>query len=388
MANKKENTSVIKREGDKSRIYCQEDYAQELYDKMYGLEVVSKDVRNGDILRVINFNISENKTEIEAVCENLTTAYFTFAKERKYFEIFGLDEEGFINWVESGNSEEFLKENKVYIQFENAITCKGSLYQAHLKTIMREFKAQIGKPTAAYSAKVISKNDGGFLVEVQGVKAFLPGSLAAANKIVDFDSFIGKEVFVMVEDYLKTSDIFVVSYKKYLSHILPSKLGELERNQSMKGSVTGTSKFGIFVEFDDIFTGLLHTAEMSPSTLERFNAGQYKSGESIEAWLKDIRDNKLILTETDPSIRQSEFEAFKEKIEGNVKEATIVAIKSHGALMEVEKGVLGLLPVKEMRKNKKRLAVGETLEVFVKRVDASTGKIYLTMNDEHVTTEA
>jgi ribosomal protein S1 len=70
-----------------------------------------------------------------------------------------------------------------------------------------------------------------------------------------------------------------------------------------------------------------------------------------------------------------------------MKEATIVSIKAHGALMEIEKGILGLLPVKEMKKYRKRLNVGESLEVFIKKVDTSTGKIYLTMNDEHIATE-
>jgi ribosomal protein S1 len=385
---RKENTTVIKRPGDTSKIYCQEDYAQELYDKMYGTEIIKKDIVNGEIARVTEFKVSSSDSkEIVALCDNFLSLYFNFSKERKYFSILGFDEETFIRWITAPEHKSYLRENKIFIQVENIDAGKGSLYQAHLKTIIREFREQIVKPTSAYVARIVDKNQGGFLVEVQGIKAFLPGSLAAANKIVDFDSYIGKELLVMIEDYLKTSDIFVVSYKKYLDHVLPGKLGELERNQRMTGTITGTSKFGIFVEFDDIFTGLLHTAEMSPDTLEKFTTGQFKSGQEIESWLKDIRDNKLILTENDPSIRQNEYEIFKEKIEGNMKEATIVSIKAHGALMEIEKGILGLLPVKEMKKYRKRLNVGESLEVFIKKVDTSTGKIYLTMNDEHIATE-
>jgi len=264
---------------------------------------------------------------------------------------------------------------------------RGSLYQAHLRTILYEFKNQILKPTLAYVAKITGKNQGGFMVEVQGIKAFMPGSLAAANKIMNFDSYIGKEVYVMIEDYLQASGMFVVSYKKYLDHILPSKLADLERNQSLTGTVTGSSKFGIFAEFEEIFTGLLHTAEMGSETLDKFNNREIRQGDKIEVWLKDIKDNKLILTEVDPSIRQNEMEEFRDKVEGNMKESVIVSIKPHGALMEIEKGVLGLLPVKEMKKAGRRLNVGETLDVFIKKVDTSTGKIYLTLHDEQVTTE-
>lgn len=382
----RENTTVVKRVGDKSKIYCQEDYAQEVYDLMFSTNVIKKDVTVGEILKVKDFMVSNRDArEFIAVCDNFTTLYFNFAKEKKYFEIYGVDRDTFHDWIEDGSYHDFLKENNVYIQIENVEVARGSLYQAHLKTIMKEFREQIIRPTSAYTAKIVDKNLGGFIVEVQGIKAFLPGSLAAANKIVNFESYIGKEVTVMIEDYLKASDIFVVSYKKYLDYILPGKLADLERNQHMVGNITGTSKFGIFVEFDDIFTGLLHTAEMSDETLDKFNTRQFKIGQEISAWLKDIRENKLILTENDPSVRRTEYENFREKVEGNTKKATVISIKAHGALMEIEKGVLGLLPVKEMKKYRRRLEVGETFDVFIKKVDTSTGKIYLTMTDECVT---
>jgi len=126
---------------------------------------------------------------------------------------------------------------------------------------------------------------------------------------------------------------------------------------------------------------------MAANTLDKFTNGEFRPGDTIEVWLKDIKDNKLILTETDPSIRQNEMEEFRDKVEGHLHEATIVSIKPHGALMEIEKGVLGLLPVKEMKKSGRRLNVGESLNIFIKRVDTSTGKIYLTLTDERIATE-
>jgi ribosomal protein S1 len=382
----KENKNVVKKAGDATRVYCHEDYAQELYDRMNDVEVHTKDLKNGDLLKVRDFNILRSG-EVEVVCDNFESLFFEANKEKKYYDMLGYTEEMFIDWVRSGQHREYLEEHGMHVVVENVASRKGSLYQAHLRTIMREFRSQIQKPTSAYMAKVTGKNQGGFMVEVSGIKAFMPGSLAAANKINDFDSYIGKTIFVMIEDYLAPSDMFVVSYKKYLDYILPSKLAELERNQLLEGNVTGTSKFGVFVEFDEIYTGLLHTAEMNMETLEKFNNREFRPGDPLQVWLKDIKDNKLILTEVDPSIKQNEMEEFKSQVEGNMKEALIISIKPHGALMELEKGVLGLLPVKEMKKSGRRLNVGERLDVFIKKVDTSTGKIYLTLNDERITTE-
>lgn len=383
----KENKTVQKLPGDSSKIFCQEDYAQDLYDKYYSkVLAVSKDVKEGQILRVISFKPASLDT-VEAICENFISFFVNVKKEKKYLEMLSMTEESFLAWVAEGETEDFLKSKKIHLSVENYDAAKGSLHAAHLRTVVTDFIEQIKNPTSAYTAKIISKNQGGFIVEVHGVKAFMPGSLAAANKIVNFEEYIGKEVMVMIEDYLKPSGVFVVSYKKYLDYILPTKLAGLERSKKLVGVVTGSSKYGIFAEFQDIFTGLLHTSEMSEDTLETFKNRGYKPGSEISVWLKEIRDNKLILTENDPSVREGELEAFREKSEGLVKSLKIASIKAFGAFLEVDNGVLGLLPIKELRKSRKKLVVGDSVNVCIKKVDTSSGKIYLTMIDERVGAE-
>ena len=70
-------------------------------------------------------------------------------------------------------------------------------------------------------AKLVSSNNGGFVVEIAGmVKAFMPGSMAAANKINNYESLVGTEMEVMVESYDPKFG-FIVSRKKYLRTIVP-----------------------------------------------------------------------------------------------------------------------------------------------------------------------
>ena len=59
--------------------------------------------------------------------------------------------------------------------------------------------------------------------------------------------------------------------KKYIRHILPLKINELNKTTKYTGVVTGVVKFGIFVEFDEIYTGLIHTSEMSDEHINKFN---------------------------------------------------------------------------------------------------------------------
>lgn len=378
----KENKTIIKQDGDNSRVYCEEDYAQEAYDMYMTGKVVSKDLTVGNLSKVIDFALREDG-EVEAICENHSAMYFDVGKERKFFELINLDPENFNDWVESGSHKRFLNENDTFIQMQNTRVQKGSLYTAHLTSIRQEFKEQINNPTKAYIAKIIDKNKGGFIVSLQGINAFMPGSLAAANKITDFNEYINKEINVMIEGYMQTSDMFVVSYKKYLSYILPSKLAELEKDSAMVGTVTGANRYGIFAEFDDIFTGLLHTTEMSPETLALFNARQIVPGMQLNVWLKDINssEQKLVLSEIDPVLRQKEIHDFRNENEGTKCEATIISIKPHGALLKMENSNIGLLPIREVKRCTKRLVVGETMKVYIKTVDTDTGKIYFTLNE-------
>ena len=57
---------------------------------------------------------------------------------------------------------------------------------------------------------------------------------------------------------------------------------------------------------------------MESETLSKFNDRQFKIGQDMTVWLKDIKDNKLILTQVDPSIRQNEMEQLRESIEGKM----------------------------------------------------------------------
>jgi ribosomal protein S1 len=126
---------------------------------------------------------------------------------------------------------------------------------------------------------------------------------------------------------------------------------------------------------------------MLPETLDKFNARDYRAGMTIEAWVKDVKDGKLILTENDPSEKINELEHFKTKIEGTVRSLKVISIKQFGVFCEIEENKVGLLPVKEMRRVSRKIEVGEFYDLCISRVDPETGKIYLSALNEKVTNE-
>lgn len=351
-----ENTSV--NTDGKGRVYCQEEYAQELYDMMFGDKAPTgppKDFRLGDIIKGHITRITEDYLEVD---NGAITLYLDRERETRFLHQQGVEH------VEPG----------IFIEVM-VINPKASLASAEAafaQNLKEELHRSLKENKTAYQVTVAGVNDGGFLVSLNGLECFMPGSLAAANKVTDFESMMGKELYVMVENYLKKSDMFVVSAKKYIKHILPSKIKELDYTEEVTGHVTGVAKYGVFVEWDEIFTGLLHETEASPGWQDMQN------GEEIKFFVKEVRKgNRLILSQKGPSEEVLAFEQFAEEFKGKTANGEVQEVKPFGIFIKFNENVTGLLPPREFRKFR-LLAPGDWVDVHVKDVDVSARRVYLT----------
>lgn len=339
---------------EKNKVFCREPYAQKLFE-LYtdkNSSVIRKDLNKGDIVCVTDiFNVKDNFMDVELAGGLTVTVDLT--REKKFVQAFGYNTPK--EFTESLRNKaiikEFLKDGLNAYILEATPSVKISLWQGHLVTVRDEFMEQIINPDKAYKAKVVQANKGGFFVEVQGLEAFMPGSLAAPNKIIDFQSYIGKEVIVMVEDFLKEMNSFIVSHKKYLAHILPGKIQELDLSQKYTGTVTGCSKYGIFIEWD-IFTGLLHTSKMDPETKAVFSQRLVLPGNEIDFYISEItKDNRIILTKENPEDKLKKIQSFILDSKDKVIESSVAAVMNFGVIVNVGE-INGLIPIREFKKNK------------------------------------
>jgi len=365
-----------------SKIYCHEAYAEDLAKLYAGMpDVSNKEPQVGEIYKVIDVRVGSNR-ELHVTLNGFIDATVNLEQEKKFLAMLGITEEELVNSLkeEEGKRTFCAQEYHVRVEIIKPYV-KVSLHEGQLSHIKNEFFDQIKDPKNAYYGTITGKNQGGFIIMVQGVNGFLPGSLAAANVVRDFDSMIGKQVPVMVEDYLQESSTFVFSYKKYLTHVLPSKIEDLDLEAKYTGTITGLAKYGIFVEFDEIFTGLLHSSKMSPELKEKFKNFEFNAGDEIEFWIREITpDKKIILSDEDPSFRRRELEDFKEQNLGVIRGGEVVSIQPFGALIKLQKDIVGLIAQKEIKMKKKRFNIGDTVMVTVDRVH--NDKIFLSLPNE------
>lgn len=377
---RKPNPVILEKYGE--HIYCHEPYAEDAYLAYMKGVYVSKEVTKNALMKIISIGGVTNE-EIWFTCEGFTDFCVSVENEKKFFSLFELTGEQFVSWISTPEGKEsFVRQGHTLCVEETNPNTRVTLYGGYIKKQTAEFFDQIKTPKNAYSAKVIKRNTGGFLISVAGVEGFLPGSLAATNKILDFDSCVGKEILVMVEDYLKDSNTFVFSNKKYVNYILPKKMESLSTQDVYTGLITGIAKYGIFVEFDDIFTGLLHTSKMTPDMKDNFNRGDYRNGQEIKFWIREVTvDKKIILTDENPAIRSAEIEEFKEKNIGVIKGGEVISVKPFGTLVKIEKDIVGLISQKNMKIHNKKYNVGDKVYVTIEKVQ--NNKIFLQIPNEH-----
>jgi small subunit ribosomal protein S1 len=258
--------------------------------------------------------------------------------------------------------------------------------EAYINEKYEEFIKETKHGENSYSAKVISKNNGGFIVDIDGIEAFLPGGQAAANKIINFDDMIGKDIMVMFEDYIKEGNTFIVSNKKYIQTVLPDKIRALDTQVQYHGYVTGTVPFGIFIEFDGIFTGLLHVSEMKMETSEDFRNKKIKPGQSIDFYIKEVtKDLRLILSDFESVEESTTIEEFQLQCEGTIQNGEIINIKPNlGLFIKFDYGnnkFIGLLHYKEI-KNLDNFTNGQKINCLITKVLPENKKIFLKLVKE------
>jgi small subunit ribosomal protein S1 len=228
----------------------------------------------------------------------------------------------------------------------------------------------------AFNGYVDSLLPGGYLVKIDGIDTFMPGSLAGVNKLYDFNILLGQEVLVKAVNFERNN--IVVSHRDYLKTLIPGKIEQLreEKGVLLTGIVTGTTKYGVFCEFNDCLTGMILSSDLNEDLKERHSKNNIKAGESIEFYVKEIVSNKkIILTQflkSDPWSDITERYQIPSTVKGN-----IISIKQYGAFIRIEDDVIGLLHQSEIEN--RNLTEGQEIDVSITRIDKSTKKVYLSL---------
>lgn len=235
---------------------------------------------------------------------------------------------------------------------------------------------------------VVDKTKGGLRVDIDGVEAFLPGSLADSRPNFNLDTFRGQEIEAKVIKFSRKRNNIVLSRKALTDEVINQQkgetLGKLEQGYVIEGTIKNLTDYGAFVDIGGI-DGLLHVTDMSWGRLMNPNE-MFRVGDNVQVKVLKLDKEKEKVSLgykqliPDPWSSVVEIYPVGAKIKGRIS-----SVAEYGAFIELEPGVEGLVHVSEMswskrsKSPKQMFKSGEEVEVQVLGVDTEDRRISLGM---------
>lgn len=253
----------------------------------------------------------------------------------------------------------------------------AQLYESKAHDTIKSLKEE-----QSISAYIKETTPAGYNVELEYdsiiLPGFMPNTLAGINKLSDPDSIVGETFEVMIESFSRDEGTYIVSRRKYLKSLIPENIKKLKQKTIYNGFVTGTTDFGVFVEFSatengpTCLTGMIHKSNIDPDWQNRLN--EIQPGYEIQFYIKEIiKDSKIILTQI---LRETLWDTIRinQIITGRVKD-----MKQFGALVFLDEETIGLIHSSELEKSDRKLSENDEVEVKVIAIERTNRKIYLSI---------
>ncbi len=200
-------------------------------------------------------------------------------------------------------------------------------------------------------------NRGGLLVELEGVRGFLPVSQLSAEHyprvgssdkdeiLQRLNSLTSQILKVRILDADRKSNKLIFSEKEAVREDMQARFEKLKVGDDVKGVVTGVVDFGAFVNVDGI-EGLIHISEISWERVE--NPSDYvKVGDQVSAKIIAIDKDRLSL-----SMKQTQEDPWAKEADGFKKddsvEGTVTRITPFGAFIQLSPAVEALVHISEL----------------------------------------
>ena len=236
------------------------------------------------------------------------------------------------------------------------------------------------------TGKILNRVKGGFAVEVDVVKAFLPGSLVDTRPLKEAPNIENtiQDFKVIKLDY-KSNNV-VLSRKAVLEEANSAEklelLKNLEEGQIVKGIVKNITDYGAFIDLGGL-DGLLHITDISWSRVIN-PADSLNLGEEIEVKVLSFDKEKLRVSLGLKQIQNDPWEEIDSKYSsGGIYEAVVSNVTDYGCFAELEQGIEGLIHLSELDWTSKNIhpskvvSQDEKIKVMILEIDREKRRISL-----------
>ena len=235
---------------------------------------------------------------------------------------------------------------------------------------------------------ITGKVKGGLTVMVNGIRAFLPGSLVDTRPVKDTTPFEGKEFEFKVIKLDRKRNNVVLSRRA----VLESSMGEdrqklletLQEGTVVKGVVKNITDYGAFVDLGGI-DGLLHITDLAWRRV-RHPSEVLNVGDEVTAKVLKFDQEKNRVSLGMKQLGEDPWVGIARRYPANTRLfGKVTNLTDYGAFVEIEQGIEGLVHVSEMDWTNKNIhptkvvQLGDEVEVMILEIDEERRRISLGM---------
>jgi small subunit ribosomal protein S1 len=342
----------------------------ESFSEMFEQTLANQRIRPGMILTGRVISVGDDMVVVSVGLKSEAVIPIEqFRNEKGELEVAAGDEvEVALDAVEDGNGETRLSREKA----------KRARTWTRLEKAFTESEIVIGVITGRVK--------GGFTVELENVRAFLPGSLVDVRPVRDTAYLEGKPLEFKVIKLDQKRNNVVVSRRAVVEQEFSAErsalMDNLQEGTVVKGSVKNLTDYGAFVDLGGI-DGLLHITDMAWKRVKH-PSEVVTVGQEVEVRILKFDRERSRVSLGLKQLGSDPWENIARRYPANTHVfGKVTNIADYGAFVEIEDGVEGLVHVSEMdwtNKNvnpSKVVQTGEEVEVMVLDVDEERRRISL-----------
>ncbi|HVH65349.1 MAG TPA: 30S ribosomal protein S1 [Candidatus Acidoferrum sp.] len=261
-----------------------------------------------------------------------------------------------------------------------------SLRRARAESVW--LKAQEQQTTGEMiDAEIREQNKGGLIVNVLGLRGFLPTSQVSRNYSSNLQDLVGQRIGVKILEVNRKRNRLIVSQKAAFDEDRARQreelFGKLKVGDEIRGRVSGLTTYGAFVNLGAA-DGLIHISELSWDRVTNV-ADVLQVGQEVRVKVIKLDPETSRISLSLRQLGEDPWDHIEKRYPtGAIVEGEVSKIKKYGAFLQIGDGIEGLLHISELawehvERVEDVVQVGQKLRVRVLQADRSRRRISLSL---------
>lgn len=250
-----------------------------------------------------------------------------------------------------------------------------------------EKMASVKDKDETVKGKVTGTVRSGLIVDVDGLRGFIPASMISDHYVRDLKPFVGQEMDLKIIEVDPAKNRFVLSHKEIASAEDAKKreavLSKIAAGDVIEGKVSRLTNFGAFVDLGGV-DGLVHISQISYQHVDK-PSDVLKAGQDIKVKVLNVDKDRGRVSLSIKALQPGPWDTVADKIAvGDEIDGTVRRLTDFGAFVEVLPGVEGLVHVSQIswdhvNQPSDVLKVGQKLHMKVLNVDPADKRLGLSI---------